>query len=264
MAYILITFKIREVDEEEEGGQRQGNEEKEKEEEKEEEEEEEKDEQEEQEEKRRKRMEEKEIKKSFTHLDPATHKSKQDRRREKITTFLSRIRTRTLVGTHHLARQRNQANKPLNHPLPQKGSILLKSSAKSLHPTRVYFCARRTNFTAKEAKDWSTPDIKDVQLLSGGWILLTDSRHSCVKLFDTQGRHIHSLQCRDRPYRLAVLDSSGASKCITVVVTLPACSAIDILEVARDDIKVKVSSSKFYSVTLKILTFPKLSLSLDI
>ncbi|GFO46063.1 hypothetical protein PoB_007256800 [Plakobranchus ocellatus] len=85
------------------------------------------------------------IKKSFTHLDLATDKTRQDRRRKKITTYLSRIRTRTLVGTHRLARQRNQANKPLNHPLPQKRSILLKSSAKSHHPTRVYICARVRN-----------------------------------------------------------------------------------------------------------------------
>ncbi|GFO18772.1 hypothetical protein PoB_004527700 [Plakobranchus ocellatus] len=60
-----------------------------------------------------------EIKKTFANLDLATDKTRQDRRREKMTTCLSRIRTRTLVGTHRLARQRNQANKPLNHPLPQ-------------------------------------------------------------------------------------------------------------------------------------------------
>ncbi|GFO39311.1 hypothetical protein PoB_006581600 [Plakobranchus ocellatus] len=50
----------------------------------------------------------KEMKKTFTHLDLATDKARQDRRRQKITICLSRIRTRTLVGTHRLARQRNQ------------------------------------------------------------------------------------------------------------------------------------------------------------
>ncbi|GFN79610.1 hypothetical protein PoB_000611600, partial [Plakobranchus ocellatus] len=110
---------------------------------------------------------------------------------------------------------------------------------------------QRTNFTAKVEKDQSTPDIQDVQLLPGGRILLTDWGNKCVKLFDTQGRHLYRLPCRSSPSHLAVLDISGDSKCITVVVTLPNCSALDILEVARDDITVKKTlqtSIKYYTV----------------
>ncbi|GFN87269.1 hypothetical protein PoB_001377500 [Plakobranchus ocellatus] len=59
----------------------------------------------------------------------------------------------------------------------------------------------------------------------------------CVKLFDTQGQHLHTLECRSQPYRLAVLDSSSIRH--TVAVTLPYCYGIDILEVNRDKLKVK-------------------------
>ncbi|GFN79975.1 hypothetical protein PoB_000648100 [Plakobranchus ocellatus] len=90
--------------------------------------------------------------------------------------------------------------------------------------------------------------------------MLADGRNRCINLFTIQGQHLYSLQYRDSPFRLAALDSADALKCITVAVTLPDCSAVDILEVARDDIKVKVGSSKSYSVTVNIQTFSELKL----
>ncbi|GFO49960.1 hypothetical protein PoB_007646500 [Plakobranchus ocellatus] len=113
-------------------------------------------------------------------------------------------------------------------------------------------CVRqRTNFTVKVAKDRSTPLIVDVQLLSCERILLTDWGNECVKLFDTQGQHLDILQCRKPPHYLAVIDSSGASNCITIAVTFPGDSAIDILEVVDVSIKVKktiLTSREYYSV----------------
>ncbi|GFO50272.1 hypothetical protein PoB_007677700 [Plakobranchus ocellatus] len=51
------------------------------------------------------------------------------------------------------------------------------------------------------------------------------------------GQHLHTLECRSQPFRLAVLDSSSIRH--TVAVTLPYCSGIDILEVTGDKVKVK-------------------------
>ncbi|GFO42254.1 hypothetical protein PoB_006875900 [Plakobranchus ocellatus] len=51
------------------------------------------------------------------------------------------------------------------------------------------------------------------------------------------GQHLHTLECRSQPYRLAVLDSSSIRH--TVAVTLPRCSGIGILEVNRDNMEVK-------------------------
>ncbi|GFN94203.1 tripartite motif-containing protein 56 [Plakobranchus ocellatus] len=96
---------------------------------------------------------------------------------------------------------------------------------------------QRADFTVKLTADESTPDIKDVQLLPGGRLVLADINNRCVKLFDTQGQHLHTLVCRSQPYRLAVLDSSVTSH--TVAVTLPNCPGIDILEVGVNNIKVK-------------------------
>ncbi|GFO48789.1 hypothetical protein PoB_007529400 [Plakobranchus ocellatus] len=69
--------------------------------------------------------------------------------------------------------------------------------------------------------DLHQPDIFEVKVLPGGRLMLTDFGNSCIKLFTTEGEHLNKLQCRNRPYYLAVLDSSDASKCITAVVTLP-------------------------------------------
>ncbi|GFN98835.1 baculovirus polyhedron envelope protein, pep, c terminus [Plakobranchus ocellatus] len=96
---------------------------------------------------------------------------------------------------------------------------------------------QRNSFDAKIRADHSTPDIWDVQLLPGGRLLLTDWINRCVKLFDTQGQHLHTLECRSNSCRLAVLDSSSIRH--TVAVTLPRCFGIDILEVNGDKVKVK-------------------------
>ncbi|GFO01553.1 hypothetical protein PoB_002805800, partial [Plakobranchus ocellatus] len=50
------------------------------------------------------------------------------------------------------------------------------------------------------------------------------------------GQHLHTLECRSQPHRLAVLDSSATSH--TVAVTLLGCSGIDILEVGVNSMKV--------------------------
>ncbi|GFO03059.1 hypothetical protein PoB_002956400 [Plakobranchus ocellatus] len=47
------------------------------------------------------------------------------------------------------------------------------------------------------------------------------------------------MKCRSHPWRLAVLDSSGASNCHTVAVTLPFCPGIDMFQVADNNMKVK-------------------------
>ncbi|GFO18769.1 histone-lysine N-methyltransferase SETMAR [Plakobranchus ocellatus] len=105
-------------------------------------------------------------------------------------------------------------------------------------------------FQIKVTKDLHRPVILDVQLLPGGRLMLLDNENSCIDLFTTQGRHVKELQCRNRPCRLAMLDSSGASKCITVAVTLPGCSAIDILEVAIIDIKIMHDNATSHSANL--------------
>ncbi|GFN89004.1 hypothetical protein PoB_001551000 [Plakobranchus ocellatus] len=63
------------------------------------------------------------------------------------------------------------------------------------------------------------------------------------------GQCLHSLACRTCPWRLAVLDSSGAANCHTVAVSLPDCQGIDILEVTAEEVKVKASRSISYLVT---------------
>ncbi|GFO49863.1 hypothetical protein PoB_007636800, partial [Plakobranchus ocellatus] len=96
---------------------------------------------------------------------------------------------------------------------------------------------QRADFTVKVTADKRTPSIQDVQLLPGGRLLLVDCGNQCVKLFNTRGQHLHTLECRSEPRRLAVLDSSSIRH--TVAVTLPGCSGIDILEVTGDKVKVK-------------------------
>ncbi|GFN93122.1 haemolytic enterotoxin (hbl) [Plakobranchus ocellatus] len=96
---------------------------------------------------------------------------------------------------------------------------------------------QRNSFTACLSTDLRTPQIWDVQLLPGGRLLLVDWSKDCVNLFNTQGQHLHTLECRSAPYCLAVLDSSSIRH--AVAVTLPDSSAIDLLEVTGDDIKVK-------------------------
>ncbi|GFO28674.1 hypothetical protein PoB_005517900 [Plakobranchus ocellatus] len=91
---------------------------------------------------------------------------------------------------------------------------------------------QRTKFIAKVAKDQYTSDIEDVQLLPGGRILLADWRNEYVKLFDTQGQHLSSLQCTNRPFRLAVLDSSGDSKKLQMSRQYYAVAAVNKLSLA--------------------------------
>ncbi|GFO45123.1 hypothetical protein PoB_007162800 [Plakobranchus ocellatus] len=97
----------------------------------------------------------------------------------------------------------------------------------------------RADFTVKVTADQSTPDIWDVQLLPGGRLLLADYDNKCVKLFDTQGQHLHTLVCRSQPCCLAVLDSSATSH--TVALTLFGSGGINLLEVGLNNMKVKVS-----------------------
>ncbi|GFO18770.1 hypothetical protein PoB_004527500 [Plakobranchus ocellatus] len=185
-------------------------------------------------------------------IDDLKHDVKTLASETKELTEVSKQNSANIQGLrklHVLLKQRNQtAAAAATTPATAATAAATGTAAVTPPPTGATASAisrplkdvrQRTNFAAKVTKDQSTPDIQDVQLLPGGRILLIDWDNKCMKLFDTQGRHIHSLQCRDSPYRLAVLDSSGASKCITVVVTLPKCAAIDILEVARDDIQVK-------------------------
>ncbi|GFO03025.1 tripartite motif-containing protein 45 [Plakobranchus ocellatus] len=97
---------------------------------------------------------------------------------------------------------------------------------------------QRTNFTAKVATDKLTPEIQDVKLVAGGRLVLADWANKCIKLFDTQGQHLHTLVCRSYPSRLAVIDSSGLSNCHTFAVTLPVSHGIDIIEAGGDKMKV--------------------------
>ncbi|GFO07979.1 hypothetical protein PoB_003448400 [Plakobranchus ocellatus] len=105
---------------------------------------------------------------------------------------------------------------------------------------------QRSTFSATVATDPDIPEIQDVQLLPGGRILVSDGRHMRWKLFDIEGKHIHTLECRDTPKRLAVIES--ASDCHTAAVTLPDCRRIYILEVTADNIEVKetVRTAKQY------------------
>ncbi|GFO00458.1 hypothetical protein PoB_002696300 [Plakobranchus ocellatus] len=106
-----------------------------------------------------------------------------------------------------------------------------------------------TDFSAKVASDRHHPEITDVQLLPCGTFLLADYTNRRVKLFETQGQHLHTMECRSNPRCLALLDSSGTSNSYTAALTLPHCPSIDILEVADNNIKVKVSYSIPYIVT---------------
>ncbi|GFO40559.1 hypothetical protein PoB_006706400 [Plakobranchus ocellatus] len=54
------------------------------------------------------------------------------------------------------------------------------------------------------------------------------------------------MKCRSHPWRLAVLDSSGASNCHTVAVTLPFCPAIDMFEVVDNNMKITLKTSREY------------------
>ncbi|GFN73580.1 hypothetical protein PoB_000008600 [Plakobranchus ocellatus] len=96
---------------------------------------------------------------------------------------------------------------------------------------------QRNSFTVCISKDQKKPVINGVQLLPGGKVLLADRINVCVQLFDTQGQHLHIMECRSPPCLLAVLDSSSIRH--AVAVTLPFCSGIDLLEVTGDNMKVK-------------------------
>ncbi|GFO31615.1 hypothetical protein PoB_005812000 [Plakobranchus ocellatus] len=115
---------------------------------------------------------------------------------------------------------------------------------------------QRTNFSAAVTitADQHPPSIRDVKLLSGRRLLLADSGNDCCMLFDTQGHHLHTLECRSYPWRLAVLESSGTSHYIIAAVTLPDCPGIDILVVAGDNIKVKriIETSKQYEAVAAV------------
>ncbi|GFN86656.1 hypothetical protein PoB_001316200 [Plakobranchus ocellatus] len=145
-----------------------------------------------------------------------------------------------------LMKQRDQAAATaaaaaVTPPPPAPGASALSRPLKDVR--------RRNSFDAKISDDQSTPDIEDVQLLPGGRLLLADWDNRCVKLFDTQGQHLHTLECRSVPRRLAVLDSSATSQ--TVAVTLPDCRGIDILEVNGDNMEVKrtlQTSRGYYAV----------------
>ncbi|GFN89311.1 hypothetical protein PoB_001581700, partial [Plakobranchus ocellatus] len=95
---------------------------------------------------------------------------------------------------------------------------------------------QRNSFSAK-ITDQRTPEVLDVQLLPGGRLVLADYNNECVKLFNTQGQHLHTLECRSGPLCLAVLDSSATSQ--TLAVTMPHCPGIDILEVGVNNMQVK-------------------------
>ncbi|GFO08024.1 hypothetical protein PoB_003452900 [Plakobranchus ocellatus] len=95
----------------------------------------------------------------------------------------------------------------------------------------------RNTYSAQLKTDKTKASVEDVQLLPGGRLLLADCGNQCVKLFDTQGQHLHTVESWGIPCRLAVLDSSAT--CHTVAVTLTGYPRIDILEVAGDKMKVQ-------------------------
>ncbi|GFN79751.1 hypothetical protein PoB_000625700 [Plakobranchus ocellatus] len=104
---------------------------------------------------------------------------------------------------------------------------------------------QRTTFIVKVTSGERTPKIWNVKLLPGGRLLLADN--TSVKLFTTQGQHLHTLECRSEPHRLAVLDSSSIRH-TSVAVTLPFRPGIDILEVGVYNMKLKrnVQTSRRY------------------
>ncbi|GFO10697.1 hypothetical protein PoB_003720200 [Plakobranchus ocellatus] len=107
-----------------------------------------------------------------------------------------------------------------------------------------------------------TSNIVDVKLLPSGRLVLADCGNICMKLLNTQGQHLHTLKCKSNPCRLAVLDSSSTSSCFILAVTLPGSSSIAILEVSNNIMKIKVTSSKTDVLTLNILRYPVLKLSM--
>ncbi|GFO02117.1 hypothetical protein PoB_002862200 [Plakobranchus ocellatus] len=98
---------------------------------------------------------------------------------------------------------------------------------------------RSTSFSATVETDPDIPEIQDVQLLPGGRILVSDGRHRRLKLFDIEGEHLYTMECRDTPKRLAVIESAG--DCHSAAVTLPDRRRIYILQVTADKIKVEVT-----------------------
>ncbi|GFO28678.1 protein kinase pk4 [Plakobranchus ocellatus] len=208
-----------------------------------------------------------------SHLNSTTKKNlrldaKIDALKDTVVTLVSETKELTTVSKQNSANI--QGLRKLHVLLKQKNQTAAAATATAAataavtpSPTAATASAmsrplkgvrQRTNFTAKVAKDQSTPHIGDVQLLPGGRFLLADWPNSCVKLFDTKGQHLNILQCRKAPYCLAMLDSSGASKCITVAVTLPDGHAIDILEVVDVSIKVKktIQTSRQYDAVAAV------------
>ncbi|GFN94057.1 hypothetical protein PoB_002056300 [Plakobranchus ocellatus] len=113
------------------------------------------------------------------------------------------------------------------------------------------FSRERTNFSAKAVTDQRAPWIWDVQLLPGDSLLVADSETKSIKLFNSQGHQQKTLICRDSPCRLAVIDRSNESSRQSVVVTLPDCLGIDILEIRGYKMRVKKSlqtSRGYYAV----------------
>ncbi|GFO49005.1 hypothetical protein PoB_007551000 [Plakobranchus ocellatus] len=95
----------------------------------------------------------------------------------------------------------------------------------------------RAHFSVKVAADKFSPDIEDTKLLPGGLLLLCDFSNDRLKLFNTQGLHIHSLECPSAPRRLAVVDISSISGVYAVAVTL--IRDVHICQVTADRIKSK-------------------------
>ncbi|KAK3745875.1 hypothetical protein RRG08_015602 [Elysia crispata] len=74
------------------------------------------------------------------------------------------------------------------------------------HP---YAMVKREQFSVQISENETEPDVTDVKLLPGGFIVIADKSNYCIKLFDTQGQSLCSKKFKNPPLSLAVFDAKA-------------------------------------------------------
>ncbi|GFS12722.1 hypothetical protein ElyMa_006704800 [Elysia marginata] len=99
---------------------------------------------------------------------------------------------------------------------------------------------QRKMFSAKVSEDIKEPSITDVKLLPGGLVLLADYENHSVKLFNSQGQHLHIHRIDGCPSHIAVMDITSLSGW-DVAVSVPEKQRIDFLKVNYNSLSLKNS-----------------------
>ncbi|KAK3725300.1 hypothetical protein RRG08_036694, partial [Elysia crispata] len=115
--------------------------------------------------------------------------------------------------------------------------------------------SQRSTFSARTRNDTNVPHISDTKLLPGGLVVLSDYNNHCAKLYDNQGRHIHTQALDSSPCSMTVMDI-GSPASWDLCVTLPLINKISLMEVRSNGVNIKTSikTSKEYTAIAAVTT----------